>query len=219
MIEECVGFDARILPRNQPPWSSERREQFLLNPKVPYVLSLDDSIWPSVLDIITESNPHWIDEKIMRPDDWWETTINLWGRLSDLLEFLSERAPLLKDEYWIVAVSKLKDAPSGAPSVRSVRESFDNAQLMQCLGYDVCDEDYRGGLSDFGWPMNRKSALRFRFGGSINKFNLFNSRDAACEFSEFMDQEASEHSPFAVFGLYAVSDGGMEGATRLLGKG
>lgn len=73
------------------------------------------------------------------------------------------------------------------------------------LGYDVCDVTLLSGLLNCGYnPDDKENLAGFALG--LNEWHLFRESQLAEEFAVKSNARIAEHSPFGVFGVYALAD-------------
>lgn len=184
MTHILLGFDARAVPE---PTLALFRERFLLRADVPSVLTVDSSIWPSI---------------VVNPPQWIGANHPFW---EDLENLRAHTTP----SYWLIAAAWHKTPftqPEGRPYVGphespTKPESIDPA--WRFLGYDIADPS-TSGLSNCGYTDEELIALRPLWAPHLNECHLFDDLDKAIEFRELTGARVPEHAPFFVIGLWLI---------------
>lgn len=195
MPERLIGFDARASSAGVDAWSPERRARYLLR-DAGRPLSVDDSVWPSVLD--------------ERHDPTARTgALGLWDDLSRLRSALVGRSP---ETWWTVAFTvrldlmRAEDLPlwqDGSPRLPAVTPPTVEPAWRR-LGFDVADQWLLSGLANCGYDDAEWRDYPARFGAALNEHHLFARAEDADHFRSDADLRVSEHAPFFVIGLYLV---------------
>jgi len=200
--EKLVGFDARemeLYPDKA--WSQERKATYLLRTDVDKPLSTDTLVWPSVLPLEGVSSP-----------DFPASSLRLWDSLPKLKERLHAIRDLVRQPYWIIAMSIIMRGLSQTENeLWSVRLSMTvpsaRNKNWEFLGYDVSDLALLSGLSNSGYEPDEIQSMRARWVKHLNRYHLFTDDAQAAEFKSLSDRRVDEHAPFFVFGLYRVEVG------------
>ncbi|CAN91996.1 MULTISPECIES: hypothetical protein [Sorangium] len=178
------GFDARLrLDAEDPQWTQDRRERYLLRPDLPRVLSVDRLVWPAVPAALTTDG--------LAPD--------YFSDLGALRRRCDGAAAIIA-----LAVSE-HDERARALEIPCQPAEIDPAWRL--LGWDVADSGLISGLSNCGFlPDTDVTALRRDYGPRLNEHGLFRERADAEAFRTLSDARVKEHAPFFVHRILLVEE-------------
>jgi hypothetical protein len=188
-----LGFDAREAGGGGE-WNEQRRNDYLFRPDVARPFSIDQRVWPPVVEV--HDSPY-----------------RFWDDLARLQEVVRERP----ERPWIVAlgVSLSTCSPEEAVAVEPFIPVGLSGQLdtvdarWTFLGYDVADLGGSiSGLMNCGFLPGQEDveALRAVWGPKLNARHLFDDVADAVAFKDFSNQRVPEHRPFFVNGLWLLGE-------------
>jgi hypothetical protein len=184
MASFVYGFDARApLGADDPTWTADRRDRFLLRPDVRRPLSVDRAVWPAA-EFATPTPP-------------W--TPGYWRSLGALLEALGESSR----KVVVVALTIVDD--TSAANVLSAGQPRRPPTDWVSLGFDVADTGLVSAISNCGFVDDQERAtLRGRWAGRLNTGGLLSTVADAREYCSEADRRVPEHAPFAVHEILVV---------------
>jgi hypothetical protein len=203
LTEIVAGFDARLMFWKKEEWDEKRRSMYLIKKDVFKILSLDESVWPSIFEnpVSTFSSKKSSKEFLTTPDWVGPSNPPFWENLNELRDHIP-KYDLLYD-VWVIAASCFTTGKDyfGA----TIPNEID--QKWKFLGYDVNDGIWISGLTNCGYIDEDKLTLTKRpWHTYLNEYHLFDSFEYAMEFKEYTDVRVKEHSPFNVCGLYLIEE-------------
>jgi hypothetical protein len=215
MNRRLLKFDIRLHKDDyvQTFWTTELRNQFLLNPGVEWPLSSDPWIWPSVFfsEVSTRKSFSTIEVDLDRHGaDYWlnlEEMRACYGahrpRLSRAvpvaIELHSEKA--LDEE--IVPYMLSDGIECGLWLNVTVPQVVPDGSEL--LGYDIADAGWISGLTNCGYTDEDQRALRPAWGSRLNAFGLLKNLDDAIAYRQICDTRVAEHAPFWIYAIWRVS--------------
>ena len=195
-----LGFDVRLPEaetlRN---WPMSRRRTYLLS-DVPWPLSVDRSVWPSLFRFSTAVPAAVTDAIVIEPQTFLQEAIDLWdsraameevlaardlrgsGAIPIAIELCHERHPAADDSWSFIA---------GSLPENDVPESW------RIVGHDVADRDFLTGLSNCGYDERDRADLE-GWENEINDFGLIDDLERARAFRAISDKRVPDHAPFLV---------------------
>jgi hypothetical protein len=217
MTSKLVGFDVRIVDREilAGAWLAERRENFLLRHNAPWVASVDPVVWPSIFSFEGEADVSRRFRAIrVTPQDARQQAFGLWRDLRSMLEVLSTQPSEGSILSIPVAVSLLSEQiPSVEPpwaevfSEPTIPTAVEDSWRL--LGFDVADRFLMSGLSNCAYAPTEKETLSAVWSMKLSELGLIRNLEDASAFRAATDRRVQEHSPFFVFGLYALGGSGL----------
>ncbi len=213
MRETLIGFDLRtpIDDALAASWNSKQREEFLLKPSIHAPISVDPSIWPSLLPIESIVMPPsagvlaqpsrevfkgeqtafglWRSSEDVRR--WWFGASNN-KRQGRLIAISLVDQPFLPDDGWIRNALDPQLLPS---------EELEASRYMN-VGFDVADRSLISSVCNCGFVRLGRETLAKEWSNSVNEFGLFSEFADALKFRELSDAVIEEHAPFYVLSLW-----------------
>lgn len=195
-----LGFDAREDKEESlsTPVPEAVREQMFLRPEIEFVLSVDRHIWPSVFRYPRPKGFPEIGASLLEVDS--DCDGYLWLGLERMRQRVEEghrEAVLIAVELLAPADATVDDFPS--PLIYSTPSPMGVPESSVVLGYDVADSGNWSGLSNCGYGIEERAALRSKWQGRLNDFGLLDAERDALEFRELADVRVPEHAPFWVY--------------------
>lgn len=206
--EMPIGYDLRVVSDSYiETWNQDRKREWLLRPDVIFPASVDDQVWPSILNA----------DKAQRAGVWTGCVQHLWEDMSRLEEW-HKKDDSLPERAWLICVSltttELSQRQREVWSDMLMTTHPNSVDLgWTFLGYDVADRFLTSGLcngvhvgdQDYG-------ELRTRFEPSINSHHLFGSLPAARQFAAVSGMRRKllaeglfyGHLPMYVYGVWLV---------------
>jgi len=206
-----LGFDVRVAqcdPLHAKRWTKSRREKYLLRTDVPFPLSVDREVWPSLFSFENGPRNQHLAPIHVVPLDFHQQGLRLWANLSDMQNSivaggratndglavciaLEAKGPQLTEDRWQMAFEERTCPPNLDPRWRF-------------MGCDVADRYFTSGLSNCACGPEKMERLRVTCGSDINVNGLFTTVHAAARFKKYADELFPAHAPFFVFGLHQV---------------
>lgn len=177
--EIVLGFHVRVSPESLPPWSPERRKQFLLRENIRLPLGVDHSVWP----LIEEGDPlpNLFDDYV---DGTPQNSLHIF--LSTSIEHIDKCS---KGTVTVLTASpeeageikrwgKLEEASLSLPTLRE--------HGFVRLGFDVADRDAMWSVLNNTDPGETERAkLATQFGALLDdEFGLFAEWESANQYRE-----------------------------------
>jgi hypothetical protein len=182
-------------------WTTERRAQYLLIPRINAPLSVDNQVWPIADcpmvakrifdDFVTGPNeaPNGLDVFQLKQNVTPDTLSNTSGCHVVGIATQHDVAVRLRAKNFIVDPISLNTS----------------LQIeMWSIGFDICDERLTSGLMNCGVTPDNLKKLRDAYGMLINRYGLFNQIDEAMRFASEINVLVSEHAPFIPVELFIV---------------
>ena len=222
MYCKLLGFDLRLLPEDYitDDWTQQRRNLFLLNPKVKWPLSVDKNSWPTWFNYYDSSAIYYeYHKKNIKEYDVAKKKINVdlksYRILLDLWQDLEEmkdcfRKHSLKSHIKGVNVAFVLITKTSSFESKYLPDTFNSGlpsdssiQEWKCLGYDVAsDGGCSSGLTNCEYDVKVKKELQKTWLPRLNENGLIKTLHDAFKFVEVSNKRVKEHAPFYVYGLY-----------------
>jgi hypothetical protein len=205
---ELIGFDVRLersayLPAQ---WMPERREMFLIEPRVDWPWSVDLAVWPSLFDDPAASAlfPDPLGPLLLQPDltEWRQQAIGLWSCHRRMIERVS--AAGAADRSVAVAIELVTE--TGMLDHQDWRNRLEGVPAPDptdwaLAGFDVADIGFTSALMNCGFLDEEKPSVQKRWASLLNRHGLFDEVQAAVDYRLASDARVSEHAPFYVFAI------------------
>ena len=221
MDTECgaltsIGFDVRRTTESiRKFWTSERRQKYLLRPKLELPLSVSKFSWPSRFHLASQYNVYNApsDDDIVLADANFPVHFRLFGLWHDCEEMISHTCPtshgdcglaisvLIDDAYrsntqndeWLQAVTGTPIPPN------------DRRSRPISAGFDVATSDFLSAISSF-CVNDYDNHFTTYWALKLNKYGLFDSASIAQEFCSAVTELFEDDSPFYVFSIGIMWD-------------
>lgn len=202
-----LGYDLRACAKDyvSTEWAATRRLTYLLKHDIPWPLSVDTTVWPSLFHFTSRRGDYRPVETVeVEPANQEQLVLRLWDDRAVMeatfhqkavqqtcfvpvaIELLDDRSAAEKSEWKLItqALSRQSEPPRGWTSV----------------GYDVADADYVSGLTNCGYAEDERTELSDSI-KALNEFGLFGDFERAAEFRSISEKRVPEHAPFFVYRL------------------
>lgn len=202
---DVLGWQLRIKAESVGAlWPLDRRERYLLDPRIETPLSADPAVWPlsgndaahryffaDYFDA-PHSAPNGLGLFALRPEIWSKLQDARPGNDYDIAGIAvdGQCARRLRQRHQIVKGSAL---------------TAEETANISILGFDVCDDWLTSGLLNLGLDRNIQQTLRNRFGKNVNTYGLFDDDGAARAFGLEISSLAPEHAPFFAVGVLSLN--------------
>jgi len=208
-----LGFDLRVYPKPSfwetwPHWPEEARKSYLLRPDTATPLSIDPTIWPSIIDYQDDGSIRIQNQEIKLSNDFWCHVV-----LLRLHPSLKETQEIGKNHEGAVIKINLEtdlneiildpETRKNWSSILAEKLSDSDENLSwQLLGYDVADCWRTSGIM-VEQPSDKKG-WRDTWASYVNQYGIFDNFWDANRYREYIDRAIPEHKPFLIFGLYSL---------------
>ncbi|MCI0711643.1 MAG: hypothetical protein L0154_15920, partial [Chloroflexi bacterium] len=199
MVDEIIiGYDIRDLEYDFS-WASERIDKYLLRKRQVRPLSTDVSVWASCFDVELPLD--------MRT----RNNVDLWRNLQIMIDMGSNKSTANEVAKPVaIAVTVF-----GEPEL-----SLDHLDLSdihppqiesdwEFLGYDVSDKFLLSVLTNCGYSEEESGSFGQMYADHLNEYHLFTDLNMAINFRSRSDERVKEHSPFCIYGIYALCEIGL----------
>lgn len=204
-----LGFDARETPADciASPIPDDVREELLLRSEIECPFSVDRHIWPShflyhpeVRQLLQPSQRYTLIEA--DPDCHG----GLWPNLARMRQKLRDNvrdAIVIAIEFLITPDCSTHDFPWELINAQLDPVSLPETTVQ--LGFDVAAVGPSwSALSNCGYLVEERQALRPLWKHRINDFGLLKSQADATEFKAMADNRVPGHGPFCIYQLYRL---------------
>lgn len=204
MNEHLIGFHLKIVPELIKIWDQSRANKFSIQKNISNTFSVDVNVWPNCKNeqICTE---------IFK--DYYVGQNNVQNGLNIFCiknESVLHHHSRYNNEGYLIALSMHDNITNHFRCLKEMHSINIPCCLKQIqdagwvrLGYDVADYWLYSGLMNCSFDDLEKNKLHHRFVNSFNKYGLFNLLNDADEFRVNLDLKVPDHSPFAVYGIWA----------------
>ena len=214
MNKWLIRYDVRMPPELYVDrrWNADARAQYLLRPDVPWPLSVDPLIWPSVFFSEIFKLPHFESYSTIEIDPSLDNGTQ-WLHLDTMRACYDVHRALAPNAIF-VAIELLSEKEAEGPTI-----SYDRGHAAiwleptvpsrppegsSLLGYDVADAGWISGLSNCGYTADEIHTLAPVWGPRLNSFGLLTNVEDAVAFRQVCDNRVPEHAPFWIYALWRL---------------
>lgn len=195
-------------------WDERARARFLLRPDIPWPLSVDQLLWPSVFfmkDFRPEWNPYSTIEVDQKNEDAWP-----WRHLDAMRAFYEPQRSLAPGGVYVGVelLTEKEDEGGFIPYViddgiqcgigleETVPDRLPEGSTL--LGFDVADAGRISGLADCEYTEEEIRNLSPVWAPRLNESGLLTTLEDAMEFRQVCDKRVPEHAPFWIYALWRL---------------
>lgn len=210
---ELLGFDYRYLKDYyvNDRWPTSSREKYLLRADIPWPMSVDIKVWPSIFRYNIEDHPSAYLQSVIdiKPNNVRQESLRLWGHFLEMESYISNKFPDKRKLCCPIGVTLLIDNPQSSSeywdAVLYPPNRLDEVPHdWILLGYDIADIYMTSGLFNIEYSNDGMKQMQQKWSSFLNKYGLFNSPENAKQFALVSDKSWPMHSPFYIYGLYRI---------------